>query len=173
MANDLDPYAVLGVTRGATTAEIRKRYHDLARAAHPDVVGDRGLAMMQRLNGAWDVLRDPGRRAVYDTNAAANGSATGEPRHDAPGTGDRVETSRRPGWTGAAGAPPGSPSGSRLDFGLYSGWTLGEISRRDPGYLMWLADRREGVRYAAEIRGLLESIKPMSAPQPRKRRWRA
>lgn len=171
MADDPDPYAVLGVLHSATTAEIRQRYHDLARAAHPDVVGDRGLAMMQRLNAAWDLLRNPVRRATYDAGHGIHRSSRPYATAGQATSSNASGSSTRPAWTGAAGAPPGSPSGSRLEFGLYHGWTLGEIARRDPGYLLWLVDRREGAPYAAEIRALLESIRPPAQESPRKRRW--
>ena len=39
---------------------------------------------------------------------------------------------------GAAGRPPGQPSGSVLSFGRYAGWSLGEIARRDIDYVEWL-----------------------------------
>ena len=40
--------------------------------------------------------------------------------------------------TGAAGQPPGNPSGSVMNFGRYAGWSLGEIARSDLEYLEWL-----------------------------------
>jgi len=174
VAQDPDPYAVLGVAPGSSTPTIRKAYHALARAAHPDLVGDGGLPMMQRLNAAWFILRDPVRRATYDATQPGRplpgdkGSAAGPSRAQA-----RARGPQEPLWTGAAGAPPGRPSGSRLDFGLYAGWTLGEIARYDTGYLAWLRDRKEGRAYVDEITALLEHLRPTGteAGAP-KRRWR-
>ena len=66
-------------------------------------------------------------------------------RHAEPPAGDRCRATgprplvggRRvrpvdaaPDGTGAAGPPPGDPSGSVLNFGRYAGWSLGEIARR-------------------------------------------
>jgi molecular chaperone DnaJ len=56
------------------------------------------------------------------------------------------------------GRPPGRPAGSVLNFGRHVGWSLGEIARVDPGYLVWLAERREGARYRAEIDALLARV---------------
>jgi curved DNA-binding protein CbpA len=175
VTQDPDPYAVLGVAPGSSTAVIRKAYHALARAAHPDLVGDGGLAMMQRLNGAWFILRDPGRRAAYDAtqpgrHQAGSSVPSGGGAHRAAA---RPKSSHEPAWTGAAGAPPGRPSGSRLDFGLYAGWTLGEIARYDTGYLAWLRDRKEGRPYAEEIKAVLEHLRPANPEASRpQRRWR-
>jgi hypothetical protein len=54
-----------------------------------------------------------------------------------------------------AGPPPGNASGSRLDFGRYAGWSLGEIARVDVAYLEWLDRMSIGRRYRDEIDGLL------------------
>jgi hypothetical protein len=59
-----DPYEVLGVPATATASEIRAAYRSAARRLHPDAGGSADA--MQRLNGAWQVLQDPGRRAAYD-----------------------------------------------------------------------------------------------------------
>ena len=45
---------------------------------------------------------------------------------------------REPDGLGAAGPPPGRPSGSVLNFGRYAGWSLGEIGRKDIDYIEWL-----------------------------------
>jgi hypothetical protein len=58
---------------------------------------------------------------------------------------------RRRDGTGAAGPPPGRPSGSVLQFGRHIGWSIGEVARVDPGYLEWLEAHREGALYLDEI----------------------
>lgn len=63
-----DPYALLGVSRDATAAEIRKAYFALARTAHPDKHPDDPQAAdrFQRLSQAYQILSDPSKRARYD-----------------------------------------------------------------------------------------------------------
>ena len=56
---------------------------------------------------------------------------------------------------GAAGPPPGDPSGMVLNFGRYSGWSLGEIARKDLEYLEWLDRMAIGRAYRDEVDGLL------------------
>jgi len=161
-----DPYAVLGIPPGSSPATIRRAYLASARTVHPDLVGEIGLESMQRINAAWDILRDPERRAAYDISMG----------HSASRTSGSTADGRGPGWTGAAGPPPGRPSGSQLDFGIFAGWSLGEIARHDAGYLQWLLDRREGARYADEIRAIIARMRSDPAPPTVKanqgRRWR-
>ena len=57
-------YDVLGVAVGASRADIHRAYLVLARRHHPDAGGDE--AAMRRVNQAWAVLSDTGRRRRYD-----------------------------------------------------------------------------------------------------------
>ncbi len=62
-----DYYKVLGVERTASEDEIKKAFRKLARKHHPDVSkASDAPARMQDLNEAYDVLRDPQKRAAYD-----------------------------------------------------------------------------------------------------------
>jgi curved DNA-binding protein CbpA len=56
---------------------------------------------------------------------------------------------------GAAGPPPGNPSGTVLNFGRYAGWTTGEVGQRDIEYLEWLDRVPIGRPYRAEIDPIL------------------
>lgn len=56
---------------------------------------------------------------------------------------------------GAAGPPPGNPSGSVLTFGRYAGWSIGELARRDLEYLEWLDRVPIGRQYRDEIDQIL------------------
>ena len=60
-----DPYIVLGVARQASGEEIARAYRRAARASHPDSGGG-SAARFQAVSDAYEVLRDPRRRAVYD-----------------------------------------------------------------------------------------------------------
>jgi hypothetical protein len=66
---------------------------------------------------------------------------------------------------GAAGPPPGNPSGTVLGFGRYDGWSLGEIARRDIDYIEWLDRMPIGRPYRDEIDVLLRKAgRRRSAP---------
>ena len=90
-----------------------------------------------RINAAFEAIRTADARAQYEASRAP------APPHDG---------------TGGAGPAPGRPSGSVLQFGRHLGWSIGEVARVDPGYLVWLAERGEGEPYREEIDAALQRI---------------
>jgi hypothetical protein len=84
---ELDPYAVLGVARTATDAEIQAAYRALVAKFHPDRHQGNPLeelagAKMVEINIAYEILSDPARRAAYDGGRPAS---AGLPFAAAPG----------------------------------------------------------------------------------------
>lgn len=63
-----DYYAILGVSKTSTEAEIKSAYRKLAREWHPDVAKDRPDAeeRFKEINEAYQVLGDPVKRKQYD-----------------------------------------------------------------------------------------------------------
>ena len=117
-------YEVLGVPQAASTDEIKKKYRELARVWHPDVVKDKnmGQRVFSQINQAYRVLGDAERRAQYNTTLAqsarpsANGAGPNGSAPHANGNG----TAAYANGNGAApasqaAAPPQPPSAQKLE----------------------------------------------------------
>ena len=96
MSEKRDYYEVLGLKKGASDDEIKKAYKKLARKYHPDLNRDDPKTAEEKfkeVNEAYDVLKDPQKKAVYDQfghdafDPRRGGSAGGNPFGGAGGFG--------------------------------------------------------------------------------------
>jgi hypothetical protein len=74
-----DLYAVLGLARDATPAEVNAAFRSLVRRFHPDTRAPgtssenmAGDAMLRQVVTAYQTLRDPDRRSEYDKLTSSN-----------------------------------------------------------------------------------------------------
>jgi len=94
-----DYYAILGVPKTASQAEIKKAYRKLARELHPDTNKDPAAEKrFKEANEAQAVLSDPGKRKQYD-ELGANWQAYQQTGYGSGGATD---------WGGFGGAPGGT-----------------------------------------------------------------
>ena len=74
MTNDY--YQILGISKSATTDEIKKAYRKKAHQYHPDKGGGDG-AKFKEINEAYQILGDTQKRAQYDQFGAAGVGGNG------------------------------------------------------------------------------------------------
>ena len=96
-----DPYTLLGVSRTATEADIKKAYRKLAKELHPDRNTDNPKAAekFSQVTSAYDLLSDKDKRARFD-----RGEIDGDGNPAAP-------------FGFGGGGHGGSQGGFRADFG--------------------------------------------------------
>jgi curved DNA-binding protein CbpA len=145
-APDRDPYSVLQIVPTADMEVVHAAYRALALKYHPDRdISRRAAEKMAELNRAYGLVCEPAARTAYDRSRRTLVA------------GVSVPTSLR--VTPAAAAPAHTPgSGSILDFGRYSGWSLRDLARHDPEYILWLSRHSSGIRYRTEIYGILRTM---------------
>jgi curved DNA-binding protein CbpA len=173
----VDLYSILQVHPTAETAVIRAAYRALAMKHHPDAGGS--ASKMAEINEAWATLRDPLRRRRYDREQGRLQTTAAAPAASATDASRRAGSTQQA-WTSPAAAPaPTAPAAGRrtfeaaagstdrarrdgrvLDFGRYAGWSILELSRSDPDYLLWLERTPIGRSFRGEIAEAMEVRKP-------------
>ncbi|OAI12027.1 molecular chaperone DnaJ [Methylomonas koyamae] len=111
-----DYYQILGVSRDAALADIKKAYRKLARKYHPDISKEPDAeAKMKDINEAYAVLSDTEKRAAYDQ--LGRGYRSGQEFHPPPNWDAGFEFS----------------SGDAADFGDFFSQLFGRMGARGRG----------------------------------------
>lgn len=160
-----DPYDVLQVQRNALPEVVRAAYRALAWKYHPDMGAEPDR--MVSINDAWHVLGHAARRAAFDKSLSA--STSPPMQAPTPRASDIGVSPPREHGLAPRHREPTDGAGSALDFGRYTGWTIGRLVDHDPDYLRWLARTPVGRRLAPEIDAALSGLDLQAqrlAPRP-------
>lgn len=118
-----DPYAVLGVSKTADMAEIKKAFRKLAKKYHPDQSKDpKAKEKFAEVSAAYEIVGDEKKRAAFDRGEI---DAEGKPRfHGFEGFG-----AEGPGF--GRGAHAGGPGFQHFEFNFGGGPGAGGFSASD------------------------------------------
>jgi DnaJ-class molecular chaperone len=103
-----DPYEILGVSKGASEAEIKSAYRKSAKKLHPDAnkTDPKAASRFAELNAAYEIVGDSDKRKAFDRGEI---DGEGKPRFQGFQGGQ--------GRGGAGGFNPGGPGFESFSFG--------------------------------------------------------
>lgn len=122
-----DPYEILGVSKTANEADIKKAFRTLAKKHHPDKhAGDAAAQKrFQEISGAYDILGDKDKRAQFDAGAIGpDGNPRGfDPRAGGFRQGHPFSSGFGSSGFGGASGPggPGGPGAREFHFSFDDG----------------------------------------------------
>lgn len=112
-----DLYEVLGVSKDATDADIKKAYRHKARQLHPDQGGDEEA--FKELTAAFEVLKNPAAKSNYDRfgdpRGPGGGMGGGDPFGGFGDLNDLINAFFGPGGGGLGGSRQGRTSNAGRD----------------------------------------------------------
>jgi DnaJ-class molecular chaperone len=138
-----DPYEVLGVSKGASAAEIKNAFRRLAKKLHPDANkhDPRAASRFAELNAAYEILGEEAKRKAFDRGEI---DSEGKPRFQGfEGFGGRGRGYGREGnFETFSWGSDGFPRGGGRGFGGFAGFEdilkeafggMGSAARGRPG----------------------------------------
>jgi DnaJ-class molecular chaperone len=126
-----DPYDILGVSKGASEAEIKSAYRKFAKKLHPDAnkTDPKAASRFAELNAAYEIVGDSDKRKAFDRGEIDaegkprfQGFEGAQPRGGMGGGG--FEDILRGMFGGAGGGTRARPQFEQEEFGVSSGQDL-------------------------------------------------
>ena len=132
MAENKSLYDTLGVSKDASSDEIKKAYRRLARKYHPDINKEAGAEeKFKEINAAYEILSDENKRKQYDTygDNMFGGQNFGDFARSAGNMDDLNEILKN--IFGGAFSGGFSSSGGNFRSGGFSGFDFGGFGSED------------------------------------------
>ena len=116
-----DPYEVLGVSKKASEAEIKKAFRTLAKKHHPDKHDNdpKAVKRFQEISSAYEVIGDKEKRAQYDRGEI---DEAGQPKGSIP-----ARKGSGPGWEGFRRQQGGARQRFQLEQRASGGFSAEDI----------------------------------------------
>lgn len=179
MAAKPDYYDILGISKGASAAELKKAYRKQALEWHPDKHKDNKEAAERRfkeINEAYQILSDSQKRQAYDQFGHAAFSPGGAPGGAPGGVGGFPQGQGQTGrwgpftytYTSTGGSPAGGAPFAGFDFGdpfeifeqFFGGASPFRVARLPRyGVTIDFMEAIQGVEKEVEIEGKKRKIK--------------
>ncbi|MBU2632686.1 DnaJ domain-containing protein [Patescibacteria group bacterium] len=167
MAQEKDLYELLGVSKNASSIEIKKAYRKLALEHHPDRNKGKDTAgKFKELSKAYEILSDPQKRQTYDqfgSSAFEGGSPFGGGAQGGPfgGQGGPFTYTYNSSGGGGGGFDPGGFSDPFEIFRQFFGGESPFGGQRRQAYSLSISfiDAIKGVEKKVTIDGKTQAIK--------------
>ena len=171
-AQPKDFYHLLGVPRNSSQDEIKRAYRTKTKKLHPDVNPDPNAAkQFAEINQAYDTLKDPQKRSMYDMTGAPNGSSAANAGSNPFGFRNMAQNP----FTGQDGANPFGQGGNmnfdpnmKMDFNQFEeifekmtkrGGPVGDKAKRNFGPVKGNdVHFKLNISFAESIRGATKEI---------------
>ena len=108
----IDPYRVLGLPAGASTAEVKRAYRRLAKANHPDSAGAAALPRFLEIQRAYETLTSNTWRPGMRRPSSGTSGSAGEPWRADPTRARSTPGAQPPGAQRQPGGSSAKSSGS-------------------------------------------------------------
>lgn len=154
MAIDFNPYKVLKVDPSADDEIIAAAFRVMSKKYHPDVnKSAEAQALMQQINRAYDMLKDPQKRKDVDAELSRANSTSSSSSYSSAGSASRYSSSYSSGRSSysnsSSGTSSSSTAGTANNTGPFSSWssrTRGSRTTSDDNFYLYqkrLSDEKQ------------------------------
>lgn len=162
-----DPYSILGVNKNADQREIKAAWRNTAKALHPDQNPDdpKAVGRFTEAGRAYDLLKDPEKRRLFDEARARASAASGRAGKEATFMEQRAERARAEAETKAAAlARAAAEARAAAAAAAVDAENAGATSTKKPDNAEDVVSKIFGTRKSADTEESVEAPPPQAEP---------